>query len=128
MRALVASMLLSTASALLIGAAPVTPPRAAVATMGLFDNIKPPDFKAPELKMPNIGLPGGLAEAFENEPKLAAKRKAENARSAKGYVQKKVQRRQQYEKDIKTRNPKKQGDINTGNAVVDEIFSGWTWK
>lgn len=74
-----------------------------------------------------MGFFDSFKDAFENEPKLQAKAKAQGKKAAPNYVQKKVQQRKAYEKETATA-AKKTGEIQTGNERLDELLSGWTWK
>jgi hypothetical protein len=75
---------------------------------------------------PTMGFFDDLKKGFENDERLVAKGKADKTASGKsgnvnGYVQKKVQARQQYEDRVKK-------DTKKGDEGFDGIFSGWTWK
>ena len=89
-------------------------------SMGLFDELAKKVPQAPE--MPKMG-DNSFSKAFQNDPKVMKKRLASNAsgksKNVKGYVSKKVQQREQYDKSQQKQ--EKKGDF-------EGIFSGWTWK
>lgn len=85
------------------------------------------EYRSP-VKHVRLGFLDNFKEAFVNEPKLAEARKKENQKTS-SYVQQKVRRRQEYDRQVAAKKEKgAKGEIQTGNAVVDELLSGWTWK
>ena len=81
----------------------------------------------PRAYAPNMGFLDGFKQAFDNEPKLANARQQENKQTS-SYVREKMKKREAYEKSVKKAEAKQGGEVQTGNAVLDELFSGWTWK
>ena len=78
-----------------------------------------------------MGLFDGFKDAFENDPKLAQKRLADNKKKGQSaaYIQKKEAARRQYEATSPGKaGGKKEGNVKTGNEVLDQIFKGWTWE
>ena len=78
---------------------------------------------------PQMGLFDGFQDAFANDEKLAAKRLAENkSKKVPDYIKKKEQERLAYAKKDKNKGGNKEGDVKTGNGVLDELLKGWTWE